>query len=125
MLLKPLGHIIEIEGYDPCTESGGYGSDVPIFKFWKDIKELEVYAGNDTPTLPFKLRLVRNDGSVVTSGGCNLAEAAVTLFSTAGLGRIPPKRIAILIAQNFGERMGHEPYQALAGLLGVPVNGAN
>ena len=38
MLLKPLGYIIEIEGYDPYTESG-YGSDIPIFKFWKDIKE--------------------------------------------------------------------------------------
>ncbi len=39
MRLKPLGHIIEIEGYDPYTESGGYGSDLPIFKFWEDIRE--------------------------------------------------------------------------------------
>lgn len=39
MRLKPIGHTIEIEGYSHYTESGGYGSDFPIFKFWKDIKE--------------------------------------------------------------------------------------
>jgi hypothetical protein len=78
--------------------------------FWRDIKELESYDLPFTPTLPYKLRLVRNDGTEVTSGGCNLAEAAVALFSTAGLGRIPPKRIGMLIAQHFGERVCREPY---------------
>jgi hypothetical protein len=93
--------------------------------FWRDIERLDSYEFPATPTLPYKLRLTRNDGSQVTSGGCNLAEAAVTLFSTAGLGRIPPKRIAILIAQNFGERMHREPYSGLVSLAGVPAKGAN
>ena len=94
--------------------------------FWRDIKELEIYKQNlCTPTLPYKLRLVRTDGSEVTSGGCNLAEAAVALFSTAGLGRIPPKRIGMLIDQHFGERLCREPYLALALLNSVPLKGVN
>jgi hypothetical protein len=92
---------------------------------WQDIKELEVNYHGYTPTLPFKLTLVRNDDSVVTSGGYNLAEAAVTLFSTAGLGRIPPKRIGVLIAQKFGGRIDREPYGDLVSLAGVSVKDTN
>ena len=92
---------------------------------WLEIKELESYKYPVTPTLPYKLRLVRNDGSVVTSGGCNLAEAAVALFSTAGLGRIPPKRIGMLIEQHFSERYGKGPYLAMAMLNSVSVPGVN
>jgi len=40
MRLRPPGApMIEIEGYSHTTASGGFGSDLPVFLFWIDIRE--------------------------------------------------------------------------------------
>jgi hypothetical protein len=76
---------------------------------WQDITKLKLYKLKSL-VLPWRMELVRNDGSVVTSGGVTIPEAAVALFSTAGYGRIPPRNLASLIVKRFGTET---PYNQL------------
>ena len=60
---------------------------------WKDIQNI-ILTEHVAGPLPVRMKLIRTNGTVVVSGGVNLAEAAVVLFYTAGLGRFPPKILA-------------------------------
>lgn len=79
---------------------------------WKDIKVLELVE-NHPGLLPVRMLLRRIDGSVVTSGGVSIADAAVVLFSTAGLGRFPPKILAKKLFELFTNRLHESPYPTL------------
>ncbi len=80
--------------------------------FWNQIKALELI--EDYPgLLPVRMLLKYTDGSIVTSGGINIADASVVLFSTAGLGRFPPKILAKKISELFRDRLRFRPYHTL------------
>ena len=70
------------------------------------------------PNLPYRMQLQRRGGSIVTSGGINVAEAAVTLFSTckagAEFGRIPPRNLAALLRKRFSNGSANDICDILA-----------
>lgn len=63
--------------------------------------------------LPIRMSLTRTNGSTVTSGGLSIPEAAVTLFSTAGLGRVPPPILAERLKNLFRNQYLEEPYKEI------------
>ena len=79
---------------------------------WKDIQNLELVENYPRP-LPVRMLLKRVDGSIVTSGGVNVDDAAVVLFSTAGLGRFPPNVLAKKIMETFRNRLKSQAYHIL------------
>lgn len=81
-----------------------------------NILDLNLWQVNQ-PNLPWRMSLTRQNGSVVTSGGINIPEAAVSLFSTAGFGRIPPKNLAKIIMTRFIDSVSNYPYTVLCKAL--------
>lgn len=79
---------------------------------WYSIIDIKLWQ-TDHPTVPWSMELVRTNGSVVTSAGVDIPEAAVGLFSTAGFGRIPPKNLAVLIIARFKDVITRYPYNLL------------
>lgn len=85
-------------------------------KNWNTIRDLELWK-TDHPTVPWSMKLIRVDGSVVTGANHNIPEAAVALFSTAGFGRIPPRNLAMLMSKYFSDRIMEQPYRQLYEVL--------
>jgi len=68
-----------------------------------DVKKVEIKVLGVT-IVPVRLKLIRENGTVVTSADYTIADAAVTLFSTAGLGRHSPRALADIASKKFGDR---------------------
>lgn len=68
------------------------------------IKDIEIEYTNEK-IVPVHMKLTTECGGIVTSAGYTLAEAAVTLFSTAGLGRHSPRALAEILTKKFGDRL--------------------
>lgn len=79
---------------------------------WQDIQDLELVE-NHSGSLTVRMLLRKVDGSIVTSGGVSIVDAAVVLFSTAGLGRFPPKILARKLCELFAHRLCQSPYLTL------------
>ncbi len=82
---------------------------------WSDIAELTIRSINDK-CLPVRMTMTRKDGSIVTAGGVDLVECVTTLFSSC-LGRYKPARLAVLLADAFGDRSFQSPYNMLINQL--------
>lgn len=83
---------------------------------WSDVVELTICTVNDK-CLPVRMTMTRKNGSEVTAGGIDLVECVTTLFFGSGLGRHKPAKLAVLIADTFGDRSFQQPYNMLINQL--------
>ncbi len=83
---------------------------------WSDVDELTIRTINDK-CLPVRTTMTRKNGSEITAGGVDLVECVTTLVFTAGLGRHKPAKLAVLIADTFGDRSFQRPYNMIINQL--------
>lgn len=87
---------------------------------WYDIERVEIEKTNNK-VMPVRMKMIRDNKSVVTSGGYSVAGAAVTLFSTAGLGRHLPRDLARMLKKKLDCLLDESWMSELLTGLSIPV----
>ena len=69
----------------------------------RGIKSIETYYLSGD-RLPYRIRLIRDNDSVVDGGGLSWSDAIVIAFATGGYGRFPPPVLAEILEKKFEGR---------------------
>lgn len=87
---------------------------------WYNIEKIEIEETSEK-LVPMRMKMTRRDGSVVTSAGQSVGDAAVVLFSTAGLGRYTPKDLAKMLKKKLDDLLSESWLRELITKLSTSV----